>query len=88
MTLIDKAEALATLRKHANGKTVLGGQVYQSLTLETALEAIAALPARGVGVPTVDELANIIRTVDGQNMLGAGALAEAILAALTTEASQ
>ena len=50
MTNIDKAEALAALRKHAKGKTVLGGQVYQSLTLETALGAIAALPARGVGV--------------------------------------
>lgn len=50
MTLINKAEALAALRNHAKGKTVLGGQVYQSLTLETALEAIAALPARGVGV--------------------------------------
>lgn len=30
---------------------------------------------------TVDELAQIIRTVDGENKLGAGALAEAILAA-------
>jgi hypothetical protein len=43
---------------------------------------IAALPAHGVRVPTVDELAQIIRKVDGQNSLGAGELAEAILAAL------
>jgi hypothetical protein len=31
---------------------------------------------------TVDQLAQIIRTVDGENRLGAGALAEAILAAI------
>lgn len=43
---------------------------------------LAALPAVTVGLPTVDELAQIIRTVDGENRLGAGELAERILAAL------
>jgi hypothetical protein len=33
-------------------------------------------------LPGVDELAQIIRRVDGNNALGAGALAEAILAAV------
>jgi hypothetical protein len=32
--------------------------------------------------PTVDELAQIIRTVDGNHSLGAGELAERILSAL------
>ena len=34
--------------------------------------------------PTVDELAQIIREVDGNHQLGAGRLAEAILARLST----
>jgi len=48
--LIRKSDAAREMWKHANGKTVLGGQTYQSLTLEVALDAIAALPAVTVGV--------------------------------------
>jgi hypothetical protein len=49
-----------------------------------AQERIAALPAARpvVRVPSVDELAQIIRAVDGDNRLGAGELAERINAAL------
>ena len=42
--LIRRADVMREMWKHANGKTVLGGQTYQSLTLEVALDAIAALP--------------------------------------------
>lgn len=38
---------------------------------------------RSVVLPSVDDLAQIIRRVDGDNSLGAGALAEAILSALS-----
>src|SRR5574343_529570 len=48
--LIRKSDAMREMWKHANGKTVLGGQTYQSLTLEVALDAIAALPAVTAGV--------------------------------------
>ena len=36
----------------------------------------------------IDWLANVIRTVDGNHSLGAGALAEAIVAALTAALAQ
>jgi hypothetical protein len=39
--------------------------------------------ARESALPSVDELAQIIRKVDGNHTLGAGALAEAILDTLT-----
>jgi hypothetical protein len=52
----------------------------------SALETRAALAAQPEPVagaaPTVDELAQIIRTVDGNHTLGAGELAERILSAL------
>lgn len=48
--LIRRGDALAELPKHANGITILGGQSYRSMTLEVALEAIAALPADPVRV--------------------------------------
>lgn len=35
-------------------------------------------------VPDVDTLSNIIRSIDGNHSLGAGALAEAIIAAIDT----
>lgn len=68
-----------------------GAEVMAALA--DALEAASAAPApspehplRDRGEPvawlSVDELAQIIRTVDGSNSLGAGALAEAILASL------
>ena len=38
----------------------------------------------GAALPTVDKLAQIIRTVDGKHSLGAGELAERILEALNT----
>ena len=41
---------------------------------DNELEAVAVL--------TADQLAQVIRKVDGENKMGAGALAEAILAAL------
>ena len=41
-----------------------------------------------VAMPDVDTLAQIIRRVDGSNSLGAGALAEAILAALTPPSTE
>jgi len=51
------------------------------------LRARAALtgkePVAGAVLPPVDELSNIIRTVDGTHSLGAGELAERILDALT-----
>jgi hypothetical protein len=37
-------------------------------------------PVARAALPDVDELAQIIRAVDGDNTLGAGALAEAIIA--------
>lgn len=40
---------------------------------------------RRLTVPSVDHLAQIIRTVDGSHSLGAGRLAEAIVAALLDE---
>lgn len=43
-------------------------------------DALSAAEARGM--PDADRLAQIIRTVDGDHTLGAGALAEAILAAM------
>jgi len=41
---------------------------------------------RKKAIPNVDWLANVIRTADGRNNLGAGALAEIIVARLTVEA--
>lgn len=43
--LIRRGDAMIAMQKHANGETVLGGQTYQSLTLEVALEAINTIPA-------------------------------------------
>lgn len=56
----------------------------------TPADAIAARDARDrqmreEGRPSVDRLAQIIRQVDGNNTLGAGALAEAILALIERE---
>ena len=51
-------------------------------TLEFCPHKAAAMLRACKGQVSVDELAQIIRTVDGSNDLGAGALAEAILAAL------
>ena len=78
----DEATKQQALERAKLPETIPDDKILQQRQLEASYSRL------GVGVPTVDELANIIRTVDGQNMLGAGALAEAILAALTTEASQ
>jgi hypothetical protein len=42
----------------------------------------------GRTIPTVDELSNIIRTVDGNHSLGAGELAERILSALAQKGGE
>lgn len=39
-----------------------------------------SMPVAGIELPAIDTLAQIIRRVDGSNTLGAGALAEAIVA--------
>lgn len=53
------------------------------LAVEIADAALAAAPSPApLKLPDVDELAQIIRTADGDHTLGAGALAEAIVAAL------
>jgi uncharacterized pyridoxal phosphate-containing UPF0001 family protein len=43
--LIRRGDAISELSKHAKGTTTLGGQNYQSMTLEVAIDAIAAIPA-------------------------------------------
>jgi hypothetical protein len=52
--------------------------------VDAGLHRLPNHEARGDGV-RVDDLAQIIRRVDGENKLGAGALAEAIVAALSLE---
>jgi hypothetical protein len=39
-------------------------------------------------IPSIDDLAQIIRQVDGENKLGAGALAEAICAQIIAKAGK
>ena len=50
-------------------------------TIQTALQTCAKLEEH-LPALSVDRLAQIIRTVDGDNSLGAGALAEAIIKAI------
>jgi hypothetical protein len=52
---------------------------YKRLTARTALRTTPSLPPRSGGLVDVDWLAQQIRAVDGNNSLGAGALAEALL---------
>ena len=53
----------------------------------TPVEEVGAVPqSEREGLPSVDELAQIIREVDGDHSLGAGALAESILARLASPA--
>ena len=56
--MIRRGDALLELWKHAHGKTILGGQVYRSITLQVADEAIAAIPAVQVTVKP-DDLARL-----------------------------
>ena len=42
--MIDRAAAIAELDRHAKGDALIGGQHFRTLTLEVAVEAIAALP--------------------------------------------
>lgn len=53
-----------------------------SLSATIAAQASVIGETRRRALPSVDDLAQIIRCVDGKHSLGAGALAEAILAAL------
>ena len=64
-----------------------GAPTFTGDTIRALCDRLAASLPRdeapvGGGWPDVDTLAQIIRRVDGSNSLGAGALAEAIIAAL------
>ena len=58
--------------------------------IEAAIAALDSTPDHGGGEgwPNVDDLAQIIRRVDGANMLGAGELAERILKAIASFPTQ
>ena len=58
-------------------------RIIQSTMIADAAAMLRACKSGDVMTyPTVDQLAQVIRKVDGENTMGAGALAEAILAAL------
>jgi hypothetical protein len=63
------------------------GIAMQALGSELTFESIASQPGipDGLAEPDVDWLASIIRSVDGNHKLGAGALAEKIVEALATK---
>lgn len=50
--LIRRGDAISELSKHAKGTTTLGGQNYQSMTLEVAIDAIALIPAVAASQPS------------------------------------
>ena len=58
--LIRRGDAMIAMQEHANGETVLGGQTYQSLTLEVALEAINTIPA--ATLPAADRIEQLVAT--------------------------
>ncbi len=65
-----------------NYRATIGAGVWTPLQgAETDVRYVRADLAKGQ-MPHVNDLAQIIRRVDGDHSLGAGALAEAILAAL------
>jgi len=82
---ISRFDAQKLVYDYCHARTVEGRQlkspaVFTTHTGTDLAEAIGRLPA--VRPVTVDQLAQIIRTVDGNHSLGAGALAERILSAL------
>lgn len=80
----ETAEAIRMIDE-VRGLLEAGKLAWGDLMLSRALDVLRRVrPQEGEAraLPDVDTLAQIIRRVDGSNSLGAGALAEAILAAL------
>ena len=77
----DKLEAMAKRLEASCACSIDSTPCLAEEDCRMDLEAAAMLRACK-GRVSVDELAQIIRVVDGSNTLGAGALAEAILAAI------